>query len=345
VVAGLTALINQLCNGRETMLASKVRNALGRAQGTGVVSRLCARLGRGEVSENNQESQRLPQRIKRQRRRIHAQQGQIEVQARRIKAQAQRLDAYERQFERVTQLLSEKDLQGALWEAGKSYEVRWWRHWLRKNCRRETEEYKGRLDPDQPLQERITQHLRAPLGATVSILDVGAGPLTRLGKRWEGRAVQITAVDPLADDYNSLLDELGLTPPVRTQYGEVERLTEQFPKNSFDLVNIENALDHSYDPLLGIRQMLEVVRSGSSVVLYHYINEGNRGDYVGFHQWNFCAEEGHFIIWNPQNRVSVNDALGDIAEITVEIVSEEEAYFASEPHTEQEKLLVSLRKR
>jgi len=169
--------------------------------------------------------------------------------------------------------------------------------------------------------------------------------LTRLGKRWEGRIVWITAVDALAEQYERLLRDAGITPPVLTQPGEVERLTERFPKNSFDLVNMENALDHSYDPLLGIRQMLEVVKSGGYVLLLHDVNEAHRTGYVGFHQWNFCAEEGHFIIWNPQNRVSVNDALGDIAEITVEIVSEEEAYFASEPHTEQEKLLVSLRKR
>jgi hypothetical protein len=74
------------------------------------------------------------------------------------------------------------------------------------------EEYKHRFDPDQPLQDWITEKLSASQGATVSILDVGAGPATLLGKRWKGRTVQITAVDPLADDYNHLLDALGLTP-------------------------------------------------------------------------------------------------------------------------------------
>jgi SAM-dependent methyltransferase len=214
----------------------------------------------------------------------------------------------------------------ASWEAGKAPEVTFWRAWLATKGLDYPWDYEPRLDPAQPLQERITQHLGAPPGATVSILDVGAGPLTRLGKRWEGRIVWITAVDALAEQYERLLRDAGITPPVLTQPGEVERLTERFPKNSFDLVNIENALDHSYDPLLGIRQMLEVVRPGGYVLLLHDVNEAHRTGYVGFHQWNFCADNGHFIIWNPQNRVSVNDALGDIAEITVDDNIDERGY-------------------
>jgi SAM-dependent methyltransferase len=136
----------------------------------------------------------------------------------------------------------------------------------------------------------------------------------------------ITAVDALAEQYERLLRDAGITPPVLTQQGEVERLTERFPKNSFDLVNMENALDHSYDPLLGIRQMLEVVKPGGYVLLLHDVNEAHRTGYVGFHQWNFCAENGHFIIWNRKTRISVNDALGDIAEITVDDSIDERGY-------------------
>jgi SAM-dependent methyltransferase len=232
-----------------------------------------------------------------------------------------------------------------MWEAGKSYEVYWWRWFLERNIRHQTDEYKRRFDPDQPLQDWITENLSALQGSTVSILDVGAGPATNLGKRWNGGMVQITAVDPLAEDNNHLLDDLGITPPVRTQQGEVEHLTEQFPLNHFDLVNMENALDHSYDPLTGIQQMLEVVKPGGSVVLKHYVNEGEQGQYTGFHQWNFCADNGHFVMWNPQTRVSINDAIGDIADITIRLASEIEKFFPGWAPREREKLFVSLRKR
>ena len=79
-----------------------------------------------------------------------------------------------------------------------------------------------------------------------------------------------------------------------------------------------NALDHSYDPLRGIQQMLEVVKPGHHVLLLHRVNEAENQNYKAFHQWNLCAEEGRFIIWNRQTRLCVNEALGETAEVTID---------------------------
>jgi SAM-dependent methyltransferase len=245
----------------------------------------------------------------------------IEEQHRQIRAQT-------RQLEQMRNVLSERDLQVALWESGKdpvaweaskAVEVDWWRKWLNTKGDAWPWEYEARLTPEQPLQDYVIRYLNAPPGATVSILDVGAGPLTTLGKIWEGRNVHITAVDPLAEAYRRLLDEVNITPPVRTQPGEVERLSELFPTEYFDLIHMQNALDHSLDPLLGIRQMLEVLKSGCFILLFHEVNEGvNHGYQGGFHHWNLCVEDGHFVIWNREARTSVNDALDNTVEITVE---------------------------
>jgi SAM-dependent methyltransferase len=257
-----------------------------------------------------------------------------------------RTEAQNRQLEQIRQKLSEKDLQGALWEAGKSPgvwesakapEVRWWGRWLATKGLRWPDDYHPRLDPEQPLEDHIIKHLSAPPGSTVSILDVGAGPLTKLGKRWNGRTVQISAVDPLADEYSRLLSDADITPPIQTQPGEVERLTELFPKNYFDLANMQNALDHSHDPLLGIRQMLEVVKPGCYVVLLHAVNEGHNQNYVQLHQWNFRSDNGRFVIWNPHTEIFVDEALGDLAEVTVEELEGDE-------DERQAEILVTLRK-
>jgi SAM-dependent methyltransferase len=246
--------------------------------------------------------------------------------------QQQRINAQARQLEQMRKKLSEKDQQEALWEggkdlaaweAGKDHEVSFWERYLVTEGLYWPEDYKFRLDLEQPLQSYVVRFLNAPPGTTVSILDVGAGPLTRLGKRWQGHTVHITAVDPLADKYKRLLAEVGITPPVQTQPGEVERLSELFSANRFDLVHMRNALDHSYDPLLGIQQMLDVVKPKGYVVLRHVANEGENEDYRGFHQWNFCADNGRFVIWNRNTRLSVNDALDGLAQITVEEIQGE----------------------
>jgi SAM-dependent methyltransferase len=272
--------------------------------------------------------------------------GEVPDPYRRLEVQDRQLEAQAKQLEQIRNMLLAKDLEGALWkagqrlaawEAGKAPEVTFWREWLATKGGDWPYEYEPRLDPEQPLQDRVIKHLNAPPGATVSILDVGAGPLTKLGKRWEGRTVRITAVDPLADEYKLLLDEANITPPVQTQPGEVERLAERFPTNHFDLVNVQNALDHTYDPLLGIRQMLEVVKPGGYILLLHEVNEAHRTGYVGFHQWNFCADNGRFVIWNRETRISGNDALGDKVEIMVDDDEEEQGY--------EETIFVTLRKR
>ena len=102
---------------------------------------------------------------------------------------------------------------------------------------------------------------------------------------------------------------------MRTQRCDSERLLERFPENHFDLVHARNTLDHSYQPVEAIRQMLGVVKPTGFVVLSHFANEAEKQEYQGFHQWNFCVENEDFIIWDKQSRVSVKDRLRGLAEI------------------------------
>jgi SAM-dependent methyltransferase len=212
------------------------------------------------------------------------------------------------------------------WQVGLPNELEHWKWWLTSGpeafANESFNDYEWRTDPNSDVRDQphLTRYLEpfAPAGSKVTILDVGAGPLTCVGKKWPDRTVEITPVDPLAPEYNALLDELNLTPLVRTQPGEVERLSELFPSNHFDLVYCQNALDHVYDPVRGIREMLEVVQPHHAVVLMHNVNEGEREHYFGLHQWNFCREQDDFVIWSADRRVRVNEEMAGIAEVRFE---------------------------
>jgi len=208
------------------------------------------------------------------------------------------------------------------WKDGLPNELEHWRHWLASGrdgafAGGRFDDYEWRTNPNTVLQAHIARHLEpfAPPGTTISILDVGAGPLTCVGKKWPERIVHIVAVDPLAEQYNQLLKQLNIAPLVRVQFAEVERLSEHFPLNHFDLVNCQNALDHVYDPFVGIQQMLAVVKPQHAVVLLHRVNEGEREGYYGLHQWNFSREGDEFTIWNKDLHLSVNEALTPIADV------------------------------
>ena len=182
-----------------------------------------------------------------------------------------------------------------LWRTNVCEEVHWWDGNFQNEVVPNRKDY-SRLRVDTPLQERVVELLPKDR-EIVQILDVGAGPLTHLGKTCPGKTVRITAVDPLAAEYDRMLQKYGIEPLVRTQKGDGERLTDHFTTNTFDLVYARNCIDHSYDPEKAILEMIAVARPGCFVLMEHHPNEAETVNYAGLHQWNFSVNDaGDFLI-------------------------------------------------
>jgi SAM-dependent methyltransferase len=198
------------------------------------------------------------------------------------------------------------------WRARKRRETTFWAAWLAGAPG--TEEWasdrEARLSPDTEIRDPF---LRAELernpAEEISILDVGAGPLTKLGYRYPGKILTIVPVDPLADEYDRLLRDAGLEPPVRTIRVAGEALLEHFTSNTFDIACATNSLDHSADPFTIISNMVAVVRPGGVVLLRHKRNEGESAQYEGLHQWNFDVVDDGLRLWNNAVEVNVGSAL------------------------------------
>ena len=197
------------------------------------------------------------------------------------------------------------------WTQGIESEVAFWRQWFASKGGEWPDDYATRLDPRLPLQDFFAE-LR-PAGAHFRILDVGSGPLTFVGKTLEGVQVEVVAVDALADAYTRIIDEAGVVPPVRVQRCDTECLTDLFPPMSFDVSYARNTLDHSYDPVLAIRKMLEVTKPGGFVLLEHYQNEAAAENYSGLHQLNLEAHPKGLRIWRPDGEVQLMDRVDDLA--------------------------------
>ena len=211
------------------------------------------------------------------------------------------------------------ELQSPDWQSGLLEENVFWTRALTDPARNwNINEYRERTNPDFELQPELRSLIPAPEGATVRILDVGAGPLTRIGKKWPGRRLEIIATDPLADKYNALVHRLQVPLLVPVSVADAEKLTETFPKNHFDLAYASNCLDHSYDPILAIQQMMEVVKPGRCVYLWHFANEGRKECYQGLHQWNFDAVGDRFFVSDGRVTHSLADKLNSTAEISCE---------------------------
>ena len=202
------------------------------------------------------------------------------------------------------------------WLSGIRVEVEWWREWLATGGGPWPEDYRHRTGPPPDFQ---LAHL-IPDGAPshLEVLDVGSGPISPLGLVCPNREIRLTGCDALAPYYQEMLRDHGVTPYAAIVFALAERLTDRFPREAFDLVNVRNALDHCVDAVLGLRQIVEVTRIGGIVHLSHFENEGERTGYIGLHQWNLTERDGRFVIWSPEGEHDVADMFADCLEVQVE---------------------------
>jgi SAM-dependent methyltransferase len=208
--------------------------------------------------------------------------------------------------------------QLALWSRGIRHELQFWDHVMQTAGGQWPEDWRARMDPASPLDAFVSAHARALGRSALRILDVGAGPLTCLGYALPGLTLEIVPTDPLAALYAGLFRRHGITPPLETRFAVVEDLALFLPEGGFDLVHCRNALDHSFDPLRGIEQMLAMARVGGRVLLRHFANEAAREAYTGFHQYNFAVRDGRFVVWNREGETDVAAGLATPARLTVQ---------------------------
>ncbi|MEI6158586.1 MAG: methyltransferase domain-containing protein [Roseococcus sp.] len=197
-----------------------------------------------------------------------------------------------------------------LWAAGIPYELGFWTHWAKTRGGGWPEEFAARMNPDTPLVPWLGDWASKAGLTHLRVLDVGAGPVTSIGYvPPPGMTMEVVATDPLADAYTRIFDALGLVRPVPTSFAPAEELSAFLPSESFDIVHCRNALDHSFDPIRGLEEMLRLVKLGGQVMLYHNPNEAESEGYSGFHQYNFDVEEERFIIWRGATRWDVQTEL------------------------------------
>lgn len=203
--------------------------------------------------------------------------------------------------------------QFSAWKAGIQHELEFWQHWFETRGDKWPEDFNDRLNPATPIQAWIIDGLESK--KDIRLLDVGAGPMTLLGKKSESANIEIIATDPLAPFYSAIASANNVQRPIETVQAFAEDLSCYYEPNSFDVVHCSNALDHSFDPMRGILQMFLAAKVGGKVVLQHAVDEAENAEYVGFHQWNFTEENGDFIIWNSRNRINVTERLSPYADI------------------------------
>ncbi len=171
-------------------------------------------------------------------------------------------------------------------EASPDYasEVQWWDSYLAKRP-------DGIWDPGhrerafpKPLIAHLTS-LRGRKNGRVKVLEVGSGPVSLLAWGVDQGLCEVTAVDPLAKQYEMMMARYyGRAYPIVPVEGIGEALLTLFDRESFDAVYSSNALDHASSPRACLRAISLVVRRGGIVCVEGFTSEGTYECWRGLHQ-------------------------------------------------------------
>lgn len=207
------------------------------------------------------------------------------------------------------------------WLDGIELELNFWNKWINEKGGIYKEDFLRRI-ADTPKIEDETFIIFS--SKPFRVLDAGAGPISCFGIIGSLGKIELTACDPLADAYARVLEANKIVPYVKTEFAYFERLTDKYKTNYFDHVHVRNALDHAFDALTGIYELLHVLKTNATLRLVHAENEAEHEHYQGFHQWNFTEDNGKFIIWNRDTNINISDTLRNIADVAVTTKSMED---------------------
>lgn len=149
------------------------------------------------------------------------------------------------------------------------------------------------------------------------VVDAGCGMSFAIGNRLGNKELNVFYIDPLAPFYNKVIQKEKLNFPNVT-FGFIEYISSFIPQKA-SLIIVQNALDHSENPIKGIIECMEGLEINGVLYLKHFKNEAETEHYKGFHQFNICIENDELIIWNKDSSTNISSLLQSFAHIkTVE---------------------------
>lgn len=203
------------------------------------------------------------------------------------------------------------------WLSGIPDEIKFWDKWFSSLGLAWPEEYQRRINPNPEFT--LENFISNPLGNNIKVLDVGSGPISPVGINSTKWNICLEACDPLSPFYAKLFIKYNIKPYVIPKFAYAESLVDCYESESFDIVHMSNALDHSIMPLECLKNMIEVAKIGGKIILVHNENEAENESYAGFHQWNISIEDNNFILWNKNEKINVNLVLGEYCVINSEV--------------------------
>lgn len=209
------------------------------------------------------------------------------------------------------------------WSQHLREELDFWSHWAASGGAPNPAHHAERTNPSMPVDSRIIQYAQSRNLKAITVLDVGSGPLTKVGHLGpDGLSVKVIASDPLAQFYNEEFKKHRIQVPNPPEFALAEFLSSFYPHSSIDVISCNNALDHCIDPVRAIYEMLIILKVGGVALCSSRRNEGANANYEGLHQFNIDSRGGEvFIAGRDQPLLPLRQQLPE--QCTIRLTSED----------------------
>ena len=144
------------------------------------------------------------------------------------------------------------------WLRGLSSEIYFWRRHMETKGLQWHDYWDKETSPTKKfhLERFIPQ---GKIGGEYCCIDIGSGPYA-MGRITDKVKLDFQALDPLGHAYTLLKKQYNVDSGVSIKTGFVELLHELYTENTFDMVHMQNSLDHSFDPFHGLQEMLFICK-------------------------------------------------------------------------------------
>jgi SAM-dependent methyltransferase len=150
------------------------------------------------------------------------------------------------------------------------------------------------------IERRRTETKKIPV-----VFDVGSGPDSQLAYAHERKLIKLCCVDPLAEEYKSLLKKYNF-PPIKYKMSSSPGENLSLPDNYIDLVWVHNSLDHMQNPIKAWEEMIKKLAPGGFLIIQGWENEGKNQGYFELHK--------HDLYWKSSDKIICLKTRGDDTE-------------------------------
>lgn len=129
----------------------------------------------------------------------------------------------------------------------------------------------------------------------LNFLEIGTGLFPVLTHAGTFKTIRVTALDVIADRYKEFLDAKKITLPVKWIQGKAEHLPQLIKGSRFDLIMMDNSLDHTINPSCVVRHCANALKHNGVLLIKSHCREGTRAHWRDFHNHDLAIEDNDLV--------------------------------------------------